>query len=160
MIVTGYTPAHDAVQPAVLIVREAFTGTANVGCTFDEGKKLQVAPAGSPMQVNITVSANGPAAETANIVAFDGFGTFAVSVVVLSAPSVKSTTLSLTAVSCGGSDVLSVEWMLKLKGSAGAVGLEAVTLKFAVPPAVRTIGAGGVHTAGAPAPQLRVTVPA
>jgi hypothetical protein len=84
---------------AVLTVSVTVTGLADVGFTVLEGEKLQVAFAGSPLQLNVTVCPNEPAAVTWKVAVAvrpcatgTGFG--------LTAPTAKSTTCNVAAASC------------------------------------------------------------
>jgi hypothetical protein len=83
-----------------LMVKVTVTGAPEVGTTFADGKKSQVAPAGSPLQARVTVPLNDPDALTLRVTAFEVLPCAAETLPDEGTPNAKSTTCKVTAASC------------------------------------------------------------
>ena len=83
----------------VPIVSVTLTGALEVGLTEDEGRKLQLAPKGRPLQERVTIPLKAPEAVTEKAMFCDELGRFTVTALGTGVVNPKSTTCSVRAAS-------------------------------------------------------------
>jgi hypothetical protein len=81
------------------MVRTTLTGALDVGFTNEEGRKLQLAPSGRPLQERLTVPLKAPEAVTEKAIFCDVPGRFTVTALGSGAVNPKSTTCKTRAAS-------------------------------------------------------------